>query len=446
MNIGIDIKFFEGESPNEIKDGKLYIDMDGNDYLDFQGSWKDAFRMIKTVFAKAVDSGEKYTLINCTFRQSISNSCRFVINEFYKGDFLHNVTEKDCLEVEARATGLTNWINHPRIKPEIIFSNTERSKVIVKEYFTKVFPVSDTIVLEVSEFCGEIYSRNETILQNLSSLRFVSQDATSRLELHKNMQAFISLLSLFTDRLPEVTKLCFTFSNGRVVESLSHTGVKRTDENEALLTFDDLGEFWPIMIKKFFASRDKFNMVLDLLIASIRNNTAEISFLNITTAFEVFHKYFLEKDNDHMLQELFNELKAEGLVKSYHGKWDQIIRYHHLFELTKGIDFFSQNFQYPKKTIALIRDSRNYYTHYTKPRNEIWTPNNLIFANKGLRQLLKAVILKELELPETLINKLLNNRAAVFYQDFEKNEYSVLYLNNQTNISRHPKEGQSVQE
>jgi len=181
------------------------------------------------------------------------------------------------------------------------------------------------------------------------------------------------------------------------------------------------------MLKIFYQSRDKFVRVLDLLIASVKNSTAEISFLNITTAFEVFHKYFMEKNNEPLRKKFFNELKADGLVQTDRGKWDQIIRYHHLFELTKDIQFFKQNFQNPRKTIALIRDSRNYYTHYSEQKDEIWTPNRLIFANKALRQLLKAVVLKELELPENLINKLLNNRAAIFYQDFENNEYSLHY-------------------
>jgi len=68
MIIGIDIKFFEAEKPDEVNDGKLYLNDDGKNYIDFQGTLQDAFRLIKVIFAKAVDSEEKYTLVNCRFK------------------------------------------------------------------------------------------------------------------------------------------------------------------------------------------------------------------------------------------------------------------------------------------------------------------------------------------------------------------------------------------
>ncbi len=75
-----------------------------------------------------------------------------------------------------------------------------------------------------------------------------------------------------------------------------------------------------------------------------------------------------------------------------------------------------------------MRDSRNYYTHYTKGSSTIWTPNQLTPVNTALRQLLKGALLKKLGLEDSLINKLLNNRAAYSYQDYEKNQYSLLFL------------------
>ncbi|TWI85869.1 hypothetical protein IQ13_1038 [Lacibacter cauensis] len=425
MKIGIDIEFYEPNLPNEVREGLLFIDQDGKDYFEYNGSMKDWIKSYKVIYATAVATNEKYTFINCYFSQSSSSRCKFVINELYEGDFVSEATEKNCIEAEVRITGLTNWINHPRIKPEITFSTSEQSKVILKEFFTRTFQISEHTQLELCEFCGENYSRNQTILQNLSFVKLKNSKPTSRLEMYHIATAFSKLLSLFSDDVPRFTYLQFSFTSKKQVISLSTKGVTEPDNNDTLLSYDKLELYWPKILETYYSKRDKYVKVIDLLIASIKNNTAEISFLNITTAFEVFHKYFYEKENEALRKVLLSELSEVGLVNRPTKRWEQIIRYHHLFKIIEGIDFFKQNFQNPLKTIDLIRESRNYYTHYHETEKEIWTPNRLLYANKALRQLLKGVILKELQLPDHLINKLLSNRAAVFYQDYENNEYSL---------------------
>jgi len=426
--MGIEIEFFEPHMPEVVMTGRLFIDQDGKDYFEFWGDMNDCFRVFKVVFAVAVDSDEKYTLVNCFFKQSNFGSYRFIINELYKGDYIDKVTESNCIGAEARMTGLTNWINNPRIKPEIRFLTSEQGKVIVKEFFTKSFIITDNITLELCEFCEENYSRNETVLRNMSYVKFIANMPVSRLELYKNTTAFLKFLSLFTDDLPQFTRLNYSFSKEKHVEYFGSSQLKETAENEALLTFDLLEVYCKKALELFYRDRDKYVKVLDLLNASIKNNTSEISFLNITTAFEVVHKFFYEKDNEETRKGLHDELLKAGLIKRATKKWEQVIRYHHLFKLTESIDFVKQNFVNPLKTIDLIRESRNYYTHYSDTEKEIWTPNRLLYANKALRQLLKAVILKQLLLPNELVNKLLNNKAAFFYHDYKKNEYSHNYL------------------
>ena len=76
-----------------------------------------------------------------------------------------------------------------------------------------------------------------------------------------------------------------------------------------------------------------------------------------------------------------------------------------------SVEFFSKNFSNHKKLVRLMKDSRNYYTHYFETSKEIWTPNQLLYANNLLRQLVKGVLLKRLELPDMLINRLLNKQV-----------------------------------
>lgn len=82
-----------------------------------------------------------------------------------------------------------------------------------------------------------------------------------------------------------------------------------------------------------------------------------------------------------------------------------------------------------------MKDSRNYYTHYSPTSKEIWMPNRLLYANKMLRQLLKGVVLKQLQLLDDLITRLLNVRFATIFHRYEKNEYSMYYLSDELGTS-----------
>ncbi|HMU44284.1 MAG TPA: hypothetical protein PKA80_13375, partial [Ignavibacteriaceae bacterium] len=177
MNTGIDIEFFEPSFPDNKKTGKLYIDENGKDYLEYMGSWTDAFKMsctlIKIIYAYGIQSREKYTLINSSFSQSSSNYLRFVINELYKGDYMGSVLENNCIEIEARVTQLTNWIDYSRINHENAVSEAEQSRIILDKAFTGKFSISQNISLELCEYCGAVYDRNETILRNISTAKFI---------------------------------------------------------------------------------------------------------------------------------------------------------------------------------------------------------------------------------------------------------------------------------
>jgi hypothetical protein len=148
MNVGIDVLFFEPDA-KEKQSGRLFFNENGKDYLEFQGTLKDLFQTIKVVYAEAIDSEERFTLVNCVFRFLGSGVCRFTINELYKGDFLGKISDNDCLEVKACITGLTRWINRPRIHQKFSFSINEESNITLKEIFQIRYPIGETITIEL---------------------------------------------------------------------------------------------------------------------------------------------------------------------------------------------------------------------------------------------------------------------------------------------------------
>jgi hypothetical protein len=428
MNIGISVKFYEQSKPDEIIDGKLYIDENGKDYIDFIGGLKYAFVTMPIVFATSIDSDEKYTLINCFFRKSTLSSVRSVISELFRGDFLPKVTEKKFLEVTVRMTGLTSWLNHSRIKAQIPFSTMDESKIFIKEFFRESFSIGPNIELELSEFCSQEYSQGEVILRDESEIKIISKTAVGRLYLFHDAIAFLKLLSLFTERLPKLTQLQFKDDKGQSIENLSIKRQSVTGDNGALLCFDQLQPYWTRVLELFYKSRKKFVRVLNLLNESITNHTAEISFLNLTTACEVFHKYFYEDNNNGLRNRLGEELFNAGIIDKKPSKWDQIVRYYHLFTICNDIRYINQRFPDALNIVSLMRDSRNYYTHYTPTKNNIWTPNQLVRINRGLRQVIRAIILKQLQMPFELIDTLLFKEPDVIFYDYENNEYSLYHL------------------
>jgi hypothetical protein len=240
---------------------------------------------------------------------------------------------------------------------------------------------------------------------------------------------FLKFLSLFTEKIPVLRRLDLKLNDSVDINCLSVKWGSEFVENDPSLSLDHFEEQLLDLLKCFFEHRDKFVRVIDLLNASVQNKTAEISFLNLTTGFEVYHKYFREfKENETIREQLWEELNLAGLVQNKTKKWEQILRYAHLFRLMDDVEFFKKNIPNPKKTIELMKDSRNYYTHYSSTTKEIWTPNRLIYSNIYLRQLLKGVLLKELGLKGKSITRLLNYRFASLFHHYEKNEFSVLYL------------------
>ncbi len=434
MNLGINIEFFEEEKHDKLMFGVLYLNLNGKNYIDFKGTFADVFRVIKVIYAKAVSRSQLYTLVNCTFKYSDGETYRFYVNEIYEGAHLGKVTDLDCSEAESTFTGLTNWINKTRIKPEIVFSSNEESKVVIKEQFQREFKISDTLTLMICEFCTERYERNITELRNSSYVRFISSTITSRHELFKNISAFLKFLSLFTNDVPKLTSLNYTLIDKTVVKSLSDLAEVNDNESDSSITYDKLEPLWPEIIFRFFSERDKFCKVIDLLIESITNTTAEISFLNLTTALEVMHKYFYEDIKNDEIDILNSELFDKVVQSRRSAKWTQIMRYAHLFKEAYVFDSIKNLFSDRFSVVEKLKDSRNYYTHYSETNKHVWTPNQLFYINTVLRRLISGLILRKLLLPEQVINRSISSQSAFFYNDYEKNKFSVKYVDSSSLI------------
>lgn len=424
MNAGIEIEFYEPPLTGAVQNGRLITVEKNRNLIEMTGSWTNAFRVIDVIYATAKHTKELYTLVNCVFSKSSDSVQQFLINELYEGGHLSKTTTENCTGATGRINGLTPWINQPRYIPHLAMQTSAEGKIIIKEFYTKEYAISEDIKLIICEFCHEYFDKVQLNLINKSFFSIESKNPISRYAIQQDVFGFTKLLSLFTEKFPKISSLEFKFLDDVEITCLHFKEEDGKEENEPLITHNIIEEHFQHLLTNFFQHRDDYVKVIDLLNSSMQNKTAEISFLNIATGFNVFHQYFLEKNNESIRTQLVSELSNAGLIHRDSGLWDQIIRYHHLFKTVEGIDFFKNNFQNPLKTIELIKDSRNYYTHYSPTQKEIWTPNRLLYANKSLRALLKGVLLKQMGLPDFFINQLLNVRYSTLFYSYEKNEYS----------------------
>jgi hypothetical protein len=112
------------------------------------------------------------------------------VHEIYEGLHLTKITEENCGKATARMTGLTQWINQLRFKPEFSFTVFESGRIIVKEYYNREFTIGNDCTLGLCEFCKESFNKHRVILTNESFVSISSPVAVSRLQLQQQVFAF----------------------------------------------------------------------------------------------------------------------------------------------------------------------------------------------------------------------------------------------------------------
>jgi hypothetical protein len=433
MNLGFDVVFFKPSTPDQTMNGRMFINLDGRNYLDYKAeSLTEMYNPLPVYYATNKLTKEEYTLINGTISQTESGIYRFEISELYRGAFLKSVLEEDMIQMQLRFSGLTNWLNKPTFKLSLSNDLHEAGNVHVLPMNVFSFPIQGDILLELSSWSREYFNSKEVSLQSLSQLRIIADAVTSRYNLFHIATAFVKLISLFVQEIPRIQQVSYSLNNGIDIDYITNKEGEFVDSNKPLMEFSKLQASFESILDIFFKRENEFVKPIDLINESKKNRTAEVSFLNVTTAMEVFHKSFLSNSESNRLR-LMNELMSKKIIHKTTKNWDQIIRYYHLFEIAKTIKHIQSLFPDVEKTIVSLRNSRNYYTHYSTRSNQVWTPNELVTINRNLHKLIKVAILKQLLVPDDLIIMIVADREHYIYHNYEDNEYSVKYLPSSAN-------------
>ncbi len=421
------IEFYSPGKKESKKSARLYSSIDGIIMLEFTGRFTPGnMKSIEILYAIHEFEETQYSLVNCVFKKAEKNILIYIVNEIYLGAHIENVNCVNCLELTSDVSGMTRWINQPRAKPS--FANEGESKIIIKDFYSKIYQISNNFLIEVIEYLKLNFDYNGINLKYKSELRLKYDSPVSRLEANNDNDLLSRFMYLFTELVPKKSERQYIFENNIEVKLLNLNKIDDKDGDVPFLSHEKVEDHFQKMIDNLFSKKDSFSQILDLLISSETSKTPEVSFLNITAGLEVFHTNFYEKGNKQLVEELSQELLEHNIITKPAKDWIQILRYFHLFKSISNLPFTNVLYDNKYETVQRLLNSRNYYTHYNKKKNSIWTRNNLYFENRKLRQILKTLVLKQLGLTDELLNKNMSRISNVFYRDYESNEFSINYL------------------
>jgi hypothetical protein len=411
------------DEPGSQKRGILHLTDDNRHWLEYTAyGYEHMDKQFPVIYATHERTGDQYTCIQCTARYMDVEFCRLDITELIINEHSPSAIEPYYLGLVVEINGLTNWLGRNAFT--FSYSSLPEASAATLPNQHVAYHVSADTILSLESWCFTSMEPQQVSFVTASQLGIYCDNPSARLDLYNHALNFLRIQSLFLDQIETFAKIELIDPSGerKDLERKDIRSHARTD-HFIFLKYPDVEVHFSEIIRLFYKDLPEMTRLIDLMNESRRNRTPEISFLNLTTALEVFHKHFFVTGFDNKKNQL-NQLLHDRKVSS---DWVNASRYLHLLELTGEINFLTQRIDKPLEFCKQLRNTRNWYTHYDRKITAFWTPSNLVLINKLIEGLLKAVILQKLSLPDALINKLLFADAEIFFHNNDTNPYSVTY-------------------
>lgn len=162
------------------------------------------------------------------------------------------------------------------------------------------------------------------------------------------------------------------------------------------------------IIKKWFDNYFQLNYLYNLYFSLDRSNLNPPTLLiTYSRILESYHRQRYEKDNVYLytrLKELFNDLERydffNKILERYVGEEDKI-----------------------SKFSGIVKDNRNYYTHYNKKKDTVIDGKELMELNDGLKLIIDLILLKEFEFSIDEINEITSKSNNFRFTNYFSWEY-----------------------
>ncbi|TXJ22614.1 MAG: hypothetical protein E6Q24_20885 [Chitinophagaceae bacterium] len=206
--------------------------------------------------------------------------------------------------------------------------------------------------------------------------------------------------------------------------------------NKFLFTFAEVRERFPVLIRNWYVCELRLDSVIAALTEEFSKNliAQEFRFLNLVHAIETLHRR--NRKNEVLPYDEYKLMKEEIInsVDEVYKKWlNEKLMFANERSLHERLEDFVNELPSPicemlckPSTVEFIRNiknTRNYYTHYTETlKKKAFSGRQLHLLSGRLRIMLIVLILKEIGLDEKKIEEIIINKSTFLYNQIITHE------------------------
>lgn len=419
--------------------GKKYF------HLDLVGTLPGRHELNKSIdiILGYTSDGTKFTLLdnnisNYRFSSPGFSTVSFSPSKIISGYHFSIRSDLQFKNISLKIKSLDNWLGIFGFKPISIDSNKPGSIAISYDLPKKIeFEFSDTIRGEFNFF---VHTRFNNVVEEMkivqtSSTSLFSDSYLSFSEWLDIIFAFQSFLALAFFDYPEIEEISSTIYKSTEedeqqseIKILLRTKNISENKNDFLFTYLDIQNKESIIFKNWFSLFNNIKPVIGGLIQSFSrdNKVQEFNFLNTAQCVETLHRrlrknnVLKKEDFDEKIKKIINSvpesdqdwLKEKLLYSNEPTLFNRLCDVISELPNSLKVKLFENEIEFAKS----IKDTRNYYTHYSKNlQKKALKGVELFKATERLKVLLVTFLLKELKLLDEKSEQEFLLRAGRFF-------------------------------
>jgi hypothetical protein len=443
-------RWFKPEKQAEKIAGTLFINDEGRFHLDLVGNFSgphDLNEKINIILGLS-SNGKYFTLVDSYLVGHNMASGGFSTSAFSPGLIIigghyEKYNEIKFKVIDFKFKSLDNWLGVYGFEPIKIDEKKSGKIQINYDLPEKIsFYIDSDVIGEFNFFVntGILHFTKEIKITQSASIRLIAKNELpleKLLNLIFQFQTFFGLAYFNYPKIEsiegiEVDEIDETnFAKIRIIINTSDS-FQTKDYFDFLFKYSDIQDSLKDILMNWFSRFEKIKPVLGGLIQSFNkeNKVTEFNFLGIVQSLETLHRR-IRKNAIHDKQ----EFKAEvgEIIDSVPSKYKEWVRERFLYaneptlinrlkellgELPESLK--QKLFTDEEKFVISVKDSRNYYTHYSLHlADKALKDGELFYATEKLKVILIALLLKEIGiLNETFEKKFLERGRRIFYHTF----------------------------
>lgn len=388
--------------------------------------------------------GKEITLLNCintnfSFNAPGIPSKTYICDYVIVGNEYENLDTILIKEMECEFSGLDKWIN---IRPfERRINNTEKEYQInyklpeAKHYNAEKLNISISFGSKMN-----VGNLNSIEIKQRVYVKFNFNEKIKLKEGLKNIDDFADFLTLCLGEEVKITSIVLK-ENKKM--DLYYNGIEegyesKIRQDKILIPFKLIEENLNEILIKWYQIKDDLRPIINYVIEAYEKVFhIPMTFLKIVQALETFSRRMRSniKENE---REYENKKKyiLDSIDKEEYKKWlEDVLRYANEPKLNKRINeillemkfFLNLNSKKRSSLSQKITDTRNYYTHFDKFKEDKKMDANKIYYSTVILQLiLRVLIMLELGISKDIIEKQVieceQYKINKFYEVFEYNK------------------------